>query len=194
MRKQSYLTKIRRYRMKTEAIRLKGGKCIKCEWTGNIAAFQFHHRDPTKKDFTISQSPKVSWEKYWNEIEKCDLLCANCHATIHADNTNPTFLQDVMDYAGRTLISSNVPWKNQTHIPTKYSRKCPVCKSDFDTSRREQQMCSKKCQNENRQKCVRPSKKELEKMILDIPMTRIADKYGVTDNAIRKWCKSYRLI
>jgi len=41
----------------------------------------------------------------------------------------------------------------------------------------------------NTRKVLRPSKEELEKMIREMPMVRIAKKYNVTDNAIRKWCK-----
>ena len=41
----------------------------------------------------------------------------------------------------------------------------------------------------NTRKVLRPSKEELENMIREMPMVRIAEKYSVTDNAIRKWCK-----
>lgn len=40
-------------------------------------------------------------------------------------------------------------------------------------------------------KVERPSKEELEKMISEIPMTRIGLKYGVSNSAIKKWCRDY---
>lgn len=43
----------------------------------------FHHRDPKTKEFNISQSVKVSWGKLKREVEKCDVVCANCHAKLH---------------------------------------------------------------------------------------------------------------
>lgn len=44
-----------------------------------------------------------------------------------------------------------------------------------------------------RRKVERPSREELKKLIREMPFTRVAEKYGVSDNAIRKWCKRYDL-
>ena len=188
-----YNIKIRRFRMKSEAVRLKGGKCSDCGWSGNIAAFQFHHKDPSKKEFTISTSPRVSWEKYWNEIEKCDLLCANCHAIRHSKNTAPQFLVDVENYKGRELVVSDVPWKNQVHIFVPKIYVCLTCKTPYEAIRKEQKYCSDECKNKGKRKCIRPTKKELQHMISVMPMTRIGKQYGVSDNAVRKWCKKYQV-
>lgn len=49
------------------------------------------------------------------------------------------------------------------------------------------------CWHETTRKVERPTKDELEKMIYTMPFTTIAKKYDVTDNTIRKWCKSYEL-
>jgi len=43
-------------------------------------------------------------------------------------------------------------------------------------------------------KVKRPSKEVLEKLVLDEPMTKIGTQFGVSDNAVRRWCKSYRII
>jgi protein-arginine kinase activator protein McsA len=179
--------------MKTEAIRLKGGKCADCGWNGNIAAFQFHHRDPSEKRFTISSNPKVSWEKYWEEIEKCDLLCANCHMIRHSDNADPQFLKDVENYKGRELVVSAIPWKNQTHIPHSYDHNCQHCDKPFTSSRQVQKYCCPNCQSKGRRKCIRPSKEELKRLIDEMPMTHVGKKYNVSDNAVRKWCKIYQI-
>jgi hypothetical protein len=46
---------------------------------------QFHHRNPREKDFTISNACSWGWsiERILKEMEKCDVLCANCHAKRH---------------------------------------------------------------------------------------------------------------
>jgi predicted HNH restriction endonuclease len=50
-----------------------------------MEALEFHHLDPTQKDFGISHKGYArSWEKVKNEIEKRVLLCANCHREFHA--------------------------------------------------------------------------------------------------------------
>lgn len=72
-----YMNK-KREEKKTKAIELKGGKCTKCGYNKCIGAMQFHHRDPNKKEFNIGSSD-MAWNKIEKELEKCDLLCSNCH-------------------------------------------------------------------------------------------------------------------
>jgi len=43
----------------------------------------FHHIDPTQKDFQLSQGERYGWEKVQSEIEKCIVLCSNCHRDFH---------------------------------------------------------------------------------------------------------------
>lgn len=45
------------------------------------------------------------------------------------------------------------------------------------------------CFGKKSQKCIRPSKEELEQLIWKYPMTTLGKHYNVSDNAIRKWCK-----
>ena len=73
-----------RQRRKQKCVEYKGGKCSICGYTKCIAALQFHHLDPNKKEFGLSQKgiPK-SWEKCKLELDKCVLMCANCHAEFH---------------------------------------------------------------------------------------------------------------
>lgn len=49
------------------------------------AALQFHHRDPSTKRFALSEAvwKTKSIENLQQEIDKCDILCANCHAVLH---------------------------------------------------------------------------------------------------------------
>lgn len=59
-------------------------KCIKCG-ENHPAALTFHHRDPSVKEIGISRaiSNRASKKKIIEEIEKCDVLCANCHLKLH---------------------------------------------------------------------------------------------------------------
>lgn len=70
--------------LKKKAIEYKGGKCIKCGYRKCVGALHFHHtRD---KDFIISHAGRtISWEKVKIELDKCILLCANCHAEAHEE-------------------------------------------------------------------------------------------------------------
>lgn len=76
----------KRERLKINAIEYKGGKCIKCGYNKSNRALTFHHLDPNEKDFGISHKGYTrSWEKIKNELDKCILVCANCHMEIHEE-------------------------------------------------------------------------------------------------------------
>jgi hypothetical protein len=65
-------------------IKLKKG-CLFCGFNKHHAALEFHHRNPKEKKFRIALSRNYSWKMVEQEIEKCDVLCANCHAILEHD-------------------------------------------------------------------------------------------------------------
>ena len=72
--------------MKKEAIRRMGSKCCRCGYDKCVRALEFHHSDPNKKEFGLAANGVChTWEDFWNEAQKCELLCSNCHAEIHED-------------------------------------------------------------------------------------------------------------
>lgn len=74
----------RQRRLKQEIVDYKGGSCVKCGYNKYIGALEFHHLDPSKKDFTIAHRRLTKLnDEIKNELEKCILVCANCHREIH---------------------------------------------------------------------------------------------------------------
>lgn len=71
-----------RRRSKSKLVEYKGGKCKECGYNKSINALHFHHLDPSQKDFSIS-GKSWSFDKLKVEVDKCVLLCANCHAEVH---------------------------------------------------------------------------------------------------------------
>lgn len=71
----------RRQRIKERAVEYKGGKCV-CGYDRCTAAMHFHHIDPKQKEFDISGSANLSWDRIRQELDKCIMLCANCHAEV----------------------------------------------------------------------------------------------------------------
>ena len=51
----------------------------------HIATLLFHHTDPSKKDIEISRAISNGWgrKRILKEMEKCDVLCSNCHTILH---------------------------------------------------------------------------------------------------------------
>jgi len=71
-----------RKRKKIELVEYKGGKCEKCGYDKCIHALEFHHKDPSEKDFTIS-GKSWSFERLKKEVDKCIMVCSNCHKELH---------------------------------------------------------------------------------------------------------------
>lgn len=69
---------------KLEAIEYLGGCCIRCGYSKYHGALEFHHRDPTNKEFEWTKTRLLNKKAMLTEIDKCDLLCANCHRELHA--------------------------------------------------------------------------------------------------------------
>lgn len=59
-----------------EAIKFLGGSCVKC---GSEENLELDHIDPTSKDFDVSRFWGTTLKRFWNEVEKCQLLCNSCH-------------------------------------------------------------------------------------------------------------------
>lgn len=74
---------------------------------------------------------------------------------------------------------------------------CPNCHSQTDTyagkrfKKPKQPKKDRRVPRYNRRKVSRPSKEDLEQLIITMPMSSIAKQYGVSDNSVRKWAKSY---
>lgn len=79
------INRARTRKIKNAAVNYKGGKCENCGYDKYIGALEFHHLDPTKKDFNISHYASKNFEKIKNELDKCKLLCSNCHREVHGN-------------------------------------------------------------------------------------------------------------
>lgn len=78
-------TRARQKALKKKAVEYKGGCCSVCGYDNYIGALEFHHVNPNEKDFSISTVRSYSFEKVKSELDKCVLLCSNCHKETHAN-------------------------------------------------------------------------------------------------------------
>ena len=76
----TYLAK-KRVERKNKAIAYKGGCCTTCGYNRCRQALEFHHVNPADKVFSCDSGnlSNKKWETVQRELDKCILLCANCH-------------------------------------------------------------------------------------------------------------------
>ena len=70
--------------IKERSITYKGGRCLFCGYDRCVAALEFHHLDSAQKDFSISTCKFADFKRIMVELDKCILVCLNCHREIHA--------------------------------------------------------------------------------------------------------------
>jgi hypothetical protein len=76
---------------KIKAIEYKGGKCNMCGYNKCTSALEFHHLDPSIKEYNKDSrglNRRRSFENSKIELDKCILVCANCHREIHYKDNN----------------------------------------------------------------------------------------------------------
>ena len=75
----------RRKKIRHMAVEYKDGLCQICGYNRCLEAMEFHHLNGSDKDFGISHKGYTrGWKKVKAELDKCMMLCANCHREIHA--------------------------------------------------------------------------------------------------------------
>lgn len=70
--------------IKIEAINYLGGSCQDCGLIDKPCVYDFHHLDPSKKEIAFGSRGGKSFESLKPELDKCVLLCANCHRKRHS--------------------------------------------------------------------------------------------------------------
>lgn len=80
----SCITNKHKRAFKEKCVVYLGGKCLRCGYSKCYAAMDFHHRNQTDKKFAIGGGHCRNWDVVKSELDKCDLLCSNCHREEHA--------------------------------------------------------------------------------------------------------------
>lgn len=94
-------------------------------------------------------------------------------------------------HAGGTPIQ--LPDGTYTAEFPKITKICEYCGKEFEPVRKNAKHCSKECAMLDSRKVKRPAKSELKNLLMEFPMTKIAQIYGITDNGVRRWCQMYKL-
>ncbi len=179
-----------RQRTKLLAVHYKGGKCSRCGYDKCVRALSFHHRDPGGKDFSIG-GVSWAWGRIRNELDKCDLLCTNCHSEIHHEQSSrdsrplSVQIEDLLKRVRRPEADRERFVRRAREAPR--ITHCGIC----EKLTKNKHFCSNSCRGFAHRVAVRPSEQELLNLVETLPYTAVAKKYGVSDNAVRKWVKYY---
>jgi transcription elongation factor Elf1 len=88
LNRRKEMARVKKRKMELRAWLDEYKKNLACEKCGenHIACLDFHHRDASQKDFSVGSIKEFGWgrERVLNEIEKCMVVCANCHRKLHA--------------------------------------------------------------------------------------------------------------
>ena len=175
---------VKRWRRNTKhrLLQAMGGKCIICGYDKCDAVLDFHHLDPSKKDFALgsARASIKNWNFLVEEVKKCVILCCRCHREHHE---------------GLVEIPKNVPVFEKKYEDYKELRRkellneCPICgtmKDERNTT------CSLKCAAKIRYK-IDWNTVDLKSLYGTMSVVKLAEKLGVSDNAIHKRLKKLGL-
>ena len=217
------VSRLKRQENKIKTIKYLGGKCKKCgyeikEDEFNFAAFEFHH-PIDNKETTISEILNRKWDTIEKELNKCELLCSNCHRIEHSDYKGSKKIQEIKNkYLEQKNINKTIII-NGNDIKIKKNDKIDKEYTAIKEDELRQMVKTESIKNISKKlnvptytifkickiKDIKIPKKhlflqkfdvekdELEKLVKEFPFTKIAKIYNVSDNSIRKRCKKLNI-
>ena len=177
-----------RRRRKLNLIKVCGNQCNLCGYNKVNSALEFHHIKPEEKSYGLaSMGTCHDLQQDLQEVQKCILVCANCHREIHEDLytqeellNKKVYLKDIAE----ELIKDRDSKLEQKHYY------CPECGKEIT---RNAHLCNECAHKQTRIVIDRPNREELKNLIRNNSFTALGKQFNVTDNAIRKWCKAVNL-
>lgn len=185
-----------------------GNKCLDCKILYPYPVMEFHHLNPSKKDLSWQKLKHLNEDLIKLELNKCVLLCANCHRLRHYNEKNKLKQNNhnikILNYC----LDCNIPIN-------KKSKRCKDChkirKKQINLQKKVITLCecgkkikntSKNCKSCNfaifknlpkKSKINWPNREELQKLVWEQPTIHLAKQLGVSDNAINKKCKLWNI-
>lgn len=163
----------RNHDLKRRAVEYKGGCCQVCGYSRFLGALEFHHTDPSQKDWTVARNHRA-WEVLRLELDKCVLLCSNCHREEHG--------KIISEHHAKLeqSVRSQIPVR---HTNPKIPHTCKTCGGSFYARPSTGQVyCSKRC----RETLVWPNSDELVGMLRIMTPSQIANKLGCHSKTVRE--------
>jgi hypothetical protein len=169
--------------MRRRAVDYKGSKCQRCGYDRCVAALVFHHL--SGKIFRINDGNGRSWEMIKVELDKCELVCMNCHAEVHHAMSHG-------ELPGEAERDKQLWIKAESPKPPKQPiRKCIVCDRDVTGGSTRCRVCSGVARRGVGSKTTWPPLEELHKSVEADGYEAVGRVLGVTGNAVKKHVLKY---
>jgi hypothetical protein len=186
-----------RRRTKIRAVVYRGGRCVVCGYSRYFGGLAFHHLDDEKKEATVSQmmaNPKA-WSTIMKELDKCALLCHNCHSEVHGGvlDLRMHLFRSPSPAEGVRLLKrwwETLPDNERKHLrpphPSLSQQVCPLCGGTKDRKAKTCAVC-----RDRRSKINWPDSARLLQMVQETSYLAVGRELGVSDNAVRKRLKRH---
>lgn len=177
----------RRKQLRHEIVLYKGGKCEICGYNKCEAALEFHHLNPDEKEFQLSGNT-YSLEKMKKEVDKCILVCANCHREIHDKINNDKYqfkINQYLDDSDKQLDIEQI----KKDINNKLTQKEIALKHKLSISTLRYYL--KKHNIVMKEKRVYDIQDMIDLMKKYKNYTKVGEKLGISDNAVKKRFKKH---
>ena len=161
---------------KIELVEYKGCQCQICGYDKNLSALEFHHIEPLKKEFGLDSRhlSNSSIDKLKSEVDKCMLLCANCHREIHHPKLEKSVIKESIENLNANKIKVFSDKRKQAV--------CPYCGKKYDYVKGKI-YCSKECRENDKHY---PTKEEVLRKYDELKsQEKVAKFYGLTRKIIK---------
>jgi len=182
-----------RKRVRAYALEAFNTQCGICGYNKCSNALEFHHINPSEKEFGLSAKGMTrSWDKMVMELKKCICICSNCHREVHSGITDIPSNIITFDEKYEVWPSvKKVKKLKDVNNDIKVEKVCPVCASKVPNR---QKHCSTICANKSREKAIYPSDDELLNLVNNFGYSHVSRLFNVSDNSIRKRLKTRGLL
>lgn len=161
-----------RQRVKIALCAAFGNRCWLCGKEYPVYVYDFHHRDPKKKDFGISAKGLIRpKEETYKEACKCVFLCSNCHRIVHKEQ--------IQEFPFEVTPDKEIYFKTfEKLIANRKKLRAEQQGEDFLPGKGHP---------------ILPDRDKLKELIREKTFREICLQFNVTDHAVRKRCKDYGL-
>lgn len=174
--------KLRGLKRKLEIIKSRGGKCEVCGYDKNLSALQFHHKDPNTKKFPLDARhlSNRTMEEINNELDKCMLVCANCHAELHNPDLDIEIVKNKIE-KGEEILKQGQEIKKELREQSI----CPNCGRPFDKAAKKV-FCCPECRIESLNKKY-PTLEQLNEKYSELnSWAKVYSYFKITDTVGRR--------